>query len=49
MLKNLNTRRIVQCRSWTSRRPRVCLKNSGAKIATTHKAHWVKAGQQEAQ
>ncbi|RYR20059.1 hypothetical protein Ahy_B03g065143 [Arachis hypogaea] len=36
--KYLNTRRIIPCRSWTSRRPRVRLKNSGAERATTHKA-----------
>ncbi|RYR09441.1 hypothetical protein Ahy_B05g077760 [Arachis hypogaea] len=35
--------------SWTSRRPRVRLKNSGAERATIHKAYWAKSGQQEAQ
>ncbi|RYR34331.1 hypothetical protein Ahy_A10g049139 isoform A [Arachis hypogaea] len=42
IFKDLNTRRIVLCQSWTSRRPRVRLKNSGAERATTHKAHWAK-------
>ncbi|RYR29753.1 hypothetical protein Ahy_B01g054252 [Arachis hypogaea] len=35
--------------SWTSRRPRVRLKNSGAERSTIHKAHWAKARQQKAQ
>ncbi|RYR39621.1 hypothetical protein Ahy_A09g045185 [Arachis hypogaea] len=32
---------------WTSRRPRVRLKNNGVERATIHKAHWDKAGQLE--
>ncbi|RYQ96097.1 hypothetical protein Ahy_B08g091629 [Arachis hypogaea] len=47
--KDLNIRRIIPCRSWTLSRPRVCLKNSGAEMATTHKAHWAKSGQEETQ
>ncbi|RYQ91036.1 hypothetical protein Ahy_B09g096907 [Arachis hypogaea] len=49
IFKDLNSRRIVPCQSWTSGRPRVRLKNSGAERARTHKAHWAKSGQQEAQ
>ncbi|RYR09363.1 hypothetical protein Ahy_B05g077661 [Arachis hypogaea] len=38
-----------QTMSWTSRRPRIHLKNSGAERTIILKAHWAKARQQEAQ
>ncbi|RYR58567.1 hypothetical protein Ahy_A05g024401 [Arachis hypogaea] len=49
IFKDLNSRTIVPCQSWTSRRPRFRLKNSDAERTTIHKAHWAKSGQQEAQ